>query len=313
MPSNSGQLSALGLAPETTWGTPVAPADFFPFSSEGFKDGPEAITELQLRGLLDSDPKFKGMQAVSGSFGGVAYPTLLGHLLRAALGAPVTTGAGAYTHTFTPAQAAFSSDAPLPPYSIAVKRDAVQTVRYAGNVLTKLSLKFSQGGILSVDTAWLGKDADATYTMPAVTLPTGNPFHLTADLKRNAVSFADIADLTVEITNNVEVVKTINNSSLVNRMAWTSGRTITVTGSADFQSQQFYNDFKAFTAVPWSFEWTEGSDSLTLTIPALLITDAGAAVGGAGRINLSFNGEAQYSAGDGYALQAVLVNSKASY
>jgi Phage tail tube protein len=309
-----GALLEFGGAKEAVWGTGVAPTFYPPVSSEGFKDGPEAISELQLRGILDTDPKYKGMQMVSGAFGGIAYPSQLGHVLRAALGPPVTTGAGPFTHTFVPIQAPFvpASGQALPSYSFTVNRDSIQILRYEGMQCSKLSLKFSQGGALTYDTSWIGRDA-SVQTAPTVTLPTDTPFTLSANIQRNAVAFADLQDFSLDISNSIEAVKTINNSDKITRISWSGRRTIALSGTADFASLQLYNDFKAFASTPWTIVFTIGASTLTLEFPALLITDESNNVGGDGRITASFSSEARYDTATARAFRAILVNATATY
>jgi hypothetical protein len=309
-----GALAALGGAKEATWGAGVAPAFFVPFSSEGFKDGPEVIQELQIRGILDIDPKYKGMQAVSGAFGGIVYPSQIGHILRAALGAPITTGAGPFTHTFTPLQAAFvpGTSQALPSYSFTINRDGAQILRYEGMQCTKLGFKFAQGGALTFDTSWIGRDA-TVQSAPLVTLPTDIPITLSAQILRAGSAFADLQDFSLDISNSLEAVKTINTSALINRISWSGRRSITLSGTADFASAQLYSDFKAFANTPWTIVFTVGAVTLTLEFPALLITDESNNVGGDGRITASFSSEAQYDIATARAFRAILVNNVAAY
>lgn len=307
-----GALGVLGGAKETVWGTGVAPTFYIPFSSEGFTDGPETMQELQIRGILDSDPMYKGMQMVSGSFGSVAYPSLLGHVLRAALGIPVTSGVGPYTHTFTPLQAAFNANAGLPSYSWTVNRDGLQILRYEGCVCTKLGFKMSQGGLLTFDTSWIGKDASVQIA-PTPILPTDVPFQLSATITRAAVAFAELQDFSIEITNTLEPVKTLNNSDKISRIAWSGKRTISMSFTADFASLQLYNDFKAFTVNNWNFAFNQGANALNIAIPAALIKTPGAQIGGDGRITLSATVDAMYDTTAARALQITLSNAIASY
>jgi Phage tail tube protein len=307
-----GALGVLGGAKETTWGTGVPPTFYIPFSSESFTDGPETMQELQIRGILDADPMYKGMQMVAGSFGGVAYPSILGHLLRAALGVPVTSGAGPYTHTFTPIQVAFATNNALPAYSWTVNRDSGQILRYEGMVCNKLGLKFSQNGILTYDSSWIGKDA-SVQTAPTVTLPTDVPFQLTASVLRNSISFPELQDLSLEITNTIEAVKTINNSDKINRVAWSGKRTLTMSMTADFASLQLYNDFKAFATVPWAFGFNQGGNVLNIAVPAGLIKTPGAQIGGDGRITLSASLDAMYDTATSRVTTITLTNAIVSY
>lgn len=307
-----GALSSAGGAKEVSWGTGVAPTFFYPFSSEGFTDGPETMQELQIRGILDADPQYKGMQMVSGALAGVVYPSLIGHILRAALGAPVTTGAGPFTHTFTPVQAAFSANAALPPYSWTVNRENLQILRYEGCVCSKVGLKLSQGGVLTFDSSWIGRDA-TVQAAPTVTLPTDVPFQLSANILRAGSPFADLQDFSLDISNTIEPVKVINNSDKVGRIVWSGKRTISMSATADFSSLQLYNDFKAFNTVAWSFAFAQGANTLAINVPAAILKTPGATVGGDGRITLSATLDAMYDTTTARALQIVLANGVATY
>lgn len=307
-----GSLISVGGIKEAVWGTGLAPTFFPPVSSEGFKDGPEAISELQLRGILDIDPKYKGMQMVSGAFGGIVYPSQIGHLLRAALGPPVTTAA--FLHTFTPLQAPFNAGLgqALPSYSFTINRDTTQIIRYEGMQCSKLGFKFSQGGALTYDSSWVGRDASA-QAAPTVTLPTDTPFTLSANIQRNAVAFADLQDFSLDISNSLEAVKTINNSDKIARISWSGRRTVNLSGTADFASTQLYTDFKAFGNTPWTITFTAGASVLAFEFPALLLTDESNNVGGDGRITASFSSEAQYDIATARAFRALLTNTISGY
>jgi len=311
--SRVGALSFLGLGRETAWNTPVAASAFFPFSSESLKVSIEPIAEAQIRGILDQSPRYKGLITIGGSFSGPVYPSLIGHLLRAALGAPTTTGTGPYTHTFNPTQGRFSDSAALPPYSITVGRDGA-IERYSGCVCQSLSFSFAKGGMLTFEAQWIGASYDYPGA-PTVALPTDTPFTLDALVQRNGVAFGSLQDISIAINNNIEGVRTINNNGgIISRVAWNGMRTIEVSGTADFDNNTLYNDFLAFGNTPWSFEWSQGANTrLTLTFPAMKNLDGSPNVGGEGRITLPFSLSAEYDLATGRAMQAVLVNNVASY
>ena len=311
--SRVGALSFLGLGRETAWNTPVAASAFFPFSSESLKVSIEPIAEAQIRGILDQSPRYKGLITIGGSFSGPVYPSLIGHLLRAALGAPTTTGIGPYTHTFNPTQGRFSNSAALPPYSITVGRDGA-IERYSGCVCQSLSLSFTKGGMLTFEAQWIGASYDYPGA-PTVALPTDTPFTLDALVQRNGVAFGSLQDISIAINNNIEGVRTINNNGgIISRVAWNGMRTIEVSGTADFDNNTLYNDFLAFGDTPWLFEWSQGANTrLTLAFPAMKNLDGSPNVGGEGRITLPFSLSAEYDLATGRAMQAVLVNNVASY
>ena len=316
--SNLGSFGAVGIGRETgaAWGTGVVATRWFRATGESFRDGPEPIQEFQMYGTLDRAPVYKGMQVVEGGFTSLATPDELGELFRAALGNPVTTGVAVpYQHVFTPPQADFHANVCLPPYSVIMRRGA-QVLQYEGCVLNSLNLSFAQGGLLMVDTDWIGQDV-ATPAAPTPVLPTDRPFGVTAAITRGGVAEATIQDLEFSINNNLEAVRLINNTELIGRVGFSGAREISLSGTADFRTEALYTQYKAFTGQAWTITWTYGATttlrSLLLTIPDLLLDEAAANIGGDGRITIPFSGQAQYEPTLLYAALVTINTELAAY
>lgn len=98
-----GRRGTLGVAIETTRGTPVNPAHWIPFATFSFKDTVEEAREEQGMGnIADSDSKYVVMKMGEGEVEAELYDRGIGVILTALMGAaPVTTGSNPYTHTFT--------------------------------------------------------------------------------------------------------------------------------------------------------------------------------------------------------------------
>jgi hypothetical protein len=103
--SRTGLAAQIGYATETTVGTPVTTAAFLPLISESLT---QDRTRLESNGIiagrrvLTSDQWASGDVTVSGSVQHELYNRGLGKLFTAMFGTVATTGAGPYTHTFTP-------------------------------------------------------------------------------------------------------------------------------------------------------------------------------------------------------------------
>lgn len=98
-----GRRGTLGLAIEATRGTPVTPTYWLPFVTMSFFDRTETQREEQGMGnIADSDSMYVTMRMGEGDVESQIYDQGLGYILTSLLGAaPVTTGVGPYTHTFT--------------------------------------------------------------------------------------------------------------------------------------------------------------------------------------------------------------------
>src|SRR5690606_21973494 len=98
---SSGRQGSIGIGKETTWGTAVAPSVFYN-ATESITEERGRLRESMNFGTRSRQPADAGRLRITGAMDGMhARPEGIGHLLRAALGAPQTTGASApYTHEF---------------------------------------------------------------------------------------------------------------------------------------------------------------------------------------------------------------------
>ncbi len=99
-----GSLSAVGLAKELTFGTPVAATDFLPMSGCTIEADPGLFYPPVMQGQRDLNiyPLY-GQQKNLGAIDGPLFPTNGIPLLVYALGTDVVTGTSPYTHTITQA------------------------------------------------------------------------------------------------------------------------------------------------------------------------------------------------------------------
>lgn len=310
----AGRQGSIGIGKETAWGTSVVPTHFYN-GTESLSEERGRLREGMTFGSRAVQPADAGRLRITGGINGMhARPIGLGHLLRAALGAPATTGSAApYTHTFKPASAKFSAQAALPPYSVTVKRDTGFIHRYSGGQLNRLTLSQAKDDALAVDTEWIAKGvADATDT--TLVQEAGQRFrfqHLA--VKRATVAFPTLESLTVAILNNLETEELLNESDEISGVDLGDSQ-ITVDMTMSFQNVTAYADFKANATRAWEFVWTiDAGNSLVITVPRLNISSFSAPIGGPGRLTASVSGEAEFDATAGYGLQAVLKNSQASY
>src|SRR3990167_9971772 len=98
--ARSGQL---GLAVESTRGTPVNPVLWVPWASMSFADKIEEVREEQGLGVIaDSDSKYVVQKMGEGEVEAQIYDKAMGIILTGLIGAaPSTTGSDPYTHTYT--------------------------------------------------------------------------------------------------------------------------------------------------------------------------------------------------------------------
>jgi hypothetical protein len=311
----TGRRGSIGMGKETTWGTSVAPTSFF--------NATESITEE--RGRLREDMVFgtrsrQGADAGRNRFrGGIngmhARAAGVGHWLRAALGAPATSGAAApYSHVFTPAVAAFSTVAALPPYSVTVKRKSDMIHRYGGGQCSRLTLRQPKDNALVLDSEWLFKGVTSPADTTMVLESTKRFLFAQLAVTRAAAAFPYLEDLAIIIDNGLEPEEVLNESAEISAVEFGANSSITVEMTLTFRDSNVYDDFKNNAVQAWGFLWTiDANTSLNIAIPQLNVEEWGAPISNAGRMTVRVRGTAEYNTAAGHELQVTLRNAEATY
>ncbi|MFC4768742.1 phage tail tube protein [Effusibacillus consociatus] len=321
-----GSLSHVGLGKETTWGTAVAATDYLKFVSESLTEEIEQVISEALDAKFDEGASFEGLHTISGDVSFDVYPNVLGHILRMAWGAPVTTQPDAvgnptvYQHVFTPVQTNFSNVCALPPYTFEVHRDLENAFQYAGAVAN--SLMFSFGTDTKIMQAVMNVIAKKLALIAKTTpsFETTNPFlwHQ-ATVTINAAANSDVQTLEFGIENNMEGRATLDGTKEINRI-WRNGkRSFPVNFTFDPKDLTEYNRFRNQNEVTAKIELVGALISgtynykLTIDIPKLRYTTFPINAGGAGAITAQVNGAAKYDATAAHAMKVTLINTKNTY
>lgn len=172
--------SYLGIAKETTKGTPVAPTDFIPVASAKLKPvdviGSLLASDLAQGSLVKDYAYVQGRSNSTYDFGGPVYPDTIGYPIAGLLGSVATTGASApYTHTIS-LKNAFAVDADAQPTAFTLTDFYAANVRaYPGIQFHDFSMKFTADGLLDYDakgTGWLSTTASTPTPTFSTVLPT---------------------------------------------------------------------------------------------------------------------------------------------
>lgn len=162
----TGMDAQIGYALETTVGTPATVTAFVPLLSETLgqeKNRLESAGIIAGRRVLTSDQWNGGNVTVSGSVQHELYNRGLGKLFTVMFGAVTTTGAGPYTHTFTPGD--LTGDA----LTVQVGRPAVNNTvypfTYAGMKVASWEIACSAGEIATLGLDLVGQREFALRTV----------------------------------------------------------------------------------------------------------------------------------------------------
>lgn len=318
-----GVLAHIGIGKETIYGTPVVAEDYIRFASESLNEEIEQVISENIMGVVDEAASHEGMHTVSGDISGDVYPNVIGHLLRSAFGAPVTTtlSPGIYQHVFTPVQSNFSNVCALPPYTFEVHRDFAQAFQYAGSVVNDLTFSFgTDTKIMQFAAAILARKL-ALIAKTTPSLEVGNPFLWNqATITLDGSANTDLSTVEFGVNNNLEARATLDGTKEVSRVLRNGARTFPVSFSLELKDLTEYNKFRAQNEIPAKIEMvgsaiSGGADKykLTVDIPKLRFSSFPINVEGTGAITAQVEGSAKYDQVNLYGMKITLVNSKASY
>lgn len=155
--TRTGIAAQIGYALETTVGTPATVTAFLPLVSESLgqeKNRLESAGIIAGRRVLTSDQWNGGDITVSGSVQHELYNRGLGKLFTVMFGAVSTTGAGPYTHTFTPGD--LTGDALTVQVGRPATNGTVYPFTYAGMKIKSWELACNAGEIATLGADLVG-------------------------------------------------------------------------------------------------------------------------------------------------------------
>jgi hypothetical protein len=305
MAQAQGSKGRIGFLKEATWGTTpsVSAGDvkIIPFASETLsatrakEDNPH-ITSSRNFGVPVS-----GRSEAGGDITFMLNPLAHAWILRGLLGAPVTTGAGPYVHTF-------KVPAALPSYSIEKGfTDIAQYLVYTGMTLSKLSLKVKDSGFVESTATFMGKARTASGTAldSAPTTYVDNPFALAAAniaLTEGGGALAIGTEISLDIDNMLDG-DNFTIASQGARGGINAGKCkVSGTLTAFFSDLTLFNKAKNSTesAIVITLQHgtgagSAGNEKLVITIPEIVYSEADPQIGDSGGVLVALPFTAYYA------------------
>jgi hypothetical protein len=307
-----GARSQLAAAFETTYGT--APASGFmqmPFASASLgAEQPLLASELLGYGR---DPLAPLKDAVTAD-GDITVPLdaeAFGFWLKAAFGAPTTTGTTNKTHTFK------SGSWSLPSMAIEVAMPEIpRFAMYTGCVLDQLSIAMQRSGLLTADVKLVAQGENVA-TVTAAGTPTAYALqrfgHFNGAIKRNGTALGNIVSADLTYANNVERIETIRNDG---RIDGADPSIAALTGKIDvrFADTTLMDQALNGTAASLEFSWVISANvSLTITAHAVYLPRPRVEIQGPQGIQASFDWQAAHDPVAGQMCTVVLKNQVGNY
>lgn len=266
--------SYLGIAKETTKGTPVAPTAFIPVAVGKLKtaDIIDPLMDEGLRGSLVKDYNYiQGRKRSTVDFGGPVFPDTVPWAIAGILGSVATVGASApYTHTISLKNASATAVDAQPTAFTLTDFYAANVRAYAGCQIHDFALNFTADGLLDYDakaTGWGSATASTPTPSFSTVLPT--PVWQGA-VTVGGTTISNTVDGTIKMARPVTPVYGI--STTQNPYSIFLGA-LEVTGSATFvmEDDSQLTNFLSNTQPALTFTWANGAGA-TATSLAITIT-----------------------------------------
>lgn len=318
-----GSLSHVGFAKEGTFGTAVASTDYVRFASETITETIEQVKSEIMNGTVDESPYYQGLHTIAGDVTFDVRPNIIGHFLRSALGAPVSTQQGAttaYQHVFTPAQQNFATNCALPPYTFEINRDLASAWQYSGSVVNELDFTFGvDKKVLNCKSSILAKSATTiAKTTPSFEVTDAFTWNM-ATVTLNSVANANVSSVEVGVKNSLDARPTLDGTRNINRILRNGKRTFPIKLTVELQDLTEYNLFIAQNEVPLSIVLTGANIASTynytfqVDVSKFHFNAFPINVSGSGVITAVIDGWAEYDPSVQYAAKFTLINTKTSY
>jgi hypothetical protein len=312
-----GSRAQMALAFEGTFGT--APGSGYlqlPFASSGLGAAQGLIaSELLGYGREPIDPT---LDVVEGD-GDISVPidtAAWGVWLKLALGAPVTTGTGPYTHTF-----ASGSLLSLPSASIEVGMPDVPRFNMnKGCKVNSINWNMTRGAgeNLTATVSLISRDEVGAASTAAGT-PTPFAFkrfgHWNGAIKKGGSTLGNVVSVDLTYSNNLEAIPTIGDGDGLVDAVDEGMASLTGSLTMRFASAAIIDEAVAGTPSAMEFSYTLATgESFTVTVPRVFFPrPKGAQIDGPDGVEVTYEFQAAQQTDGNPMMTAVLVNSVETY
>jgi len=307
-----GSNAKLLAAFETTYGS--APSDGYtqiPFSKYDFSSSQSLIDDDLLgNGRDPSEPSLDAIN-VGGNITVPVDSRAFGFWLKAALGAPVTTGTTTYLHTFK------SGSLTIPSVCLQVQNPEIPLYRsHFGSKVDTISIDFARSGLTSAQLALIsqGEESDSSSAdSTPTTYDSGRFSSFTGYIKKDNSSLGSVVSASFKYSNGLDKIETIRSDGLLDGVDPTNAM---VEGSITirFNSTSLFDLASAGTPVKLEFGYNAGtSEKLNFIVHEAYLSRPSIPIDGPKGIQVTFDFKGAKNTTAGCMLTAELTNDVSSY
>lgn len=316
---SQGFLGFIGLAKETTWGTPVAATDYFEAMSENITETIDRFPVKNIVANFAEPDDFAGARRVAGDVVLFGHPVSVGHFLKGTfntISGSVVLSGQLHRSRFISTKSEFADGVPRQPYTLEVFRDVTSSHQYAGCLIDRLQLSLTPNQDLRVTASFIGKSAAlVAKTTPTFPSSSTDPFAFdTASVSIGGVANARLESFQMTVNNNLDGILALNASTNLARIRATGPQEVRISGTLDFIDVTEFLDFKNQTERQIQVNLTRAASfNMLIDAPRFVYTTFPTGMAGRDRNTIGFEGIARYSITSGVAIDIGLTTTKSNY
>lgn len=301
----------VGWKSESTWGTGVTVDTFVPVLESTLDVDEGFLRSSGIRaGRRTRSPGRLGARTVAGSVRLELPNTSIAALLKHMFGTVNTTGAGPYTHTYSPGPQV--SKSLTLQTGITDASDTTRPFTATGAKLGAWELSASVGELAELSFDWTAKDVVTATALASASYATITPFSfIDASVSVNGSAVASANAVTLSASKNLRDDRHVLGSRYIREQLEDEHWEFTSEISADFDDLTLYALGVAGTQVASVLTYSNGVESLVITTSGQVIGDPPSLT----RIGLeeqTIRLDHSHASTDAGAITAVLTNSESS-
>lgn len=314
-----GFVGFVGIAKESSYGTPVGATDYFEIMSENLSESIDRFPTRNVVGGFFEPDDYAGARRAAGNLSMFGHPVSIGHLLKAAFstisGSPVLSG---FLHLsrFITTKSDFNTSIACQPYTLEINRDVTSSHQIAGAVCNRLQLSLAPNQDLRCTADWIAQAGTLlSKTTPTYPGSPTDPFTFeTASLSIGGSATARWESFNMVINNNLDGILALNASSNIIRVRRRGPQQVTLSGTIDFTDVAEFLDFKNQTERQLQLTLTRANSfSLLIDVPRFIYTAFPTGIPGRDRLTVSVAGTARYSTTSAVAVSIGLTTTKSNF
>lgn len=267
MALDTSLAAQIGYAVETTAGTAVTVTRFLPLISDSVN---QKIARLESKAIIAGARTWRSQQWQPGSIdiaGQVShelYDRSIGMLLRACFGGVATTGAGPYTHTFTPGD--LTDDSLTMQIGKPDITGVVNAFTYAGVAATSWDIDATAGQLVMFNMNFAAMTEVTNVALASASYASSiKPMVFTGASLTMGGSSANCKKLTLHGDNKLDITRHFLGTATIKQPLESDLRDYTGVFNGEFESLTAYNRFVNGTEAALVATFAAGAQTLVVT------------------------------------------------